>query len=146
MKLFRWVPAAVFLLFSCVWAQPVVHLKAGALGARPAKLLPRHGRATHFLLQFPTGPDAQMRSELERRGMRVLQYVPDAALMVASPVTPDLQGLEVLSATPLDASYKISPLLADQAAGPLLVVFYADVDMAGDRGDGGARGLRGATE
>src|ERR1035441_10455046 len=130
MKFLRWLPAAVFLLFSCVWAQPVVHLKAGALGARPAKMLPRHGRATHFLLQFPTEPDAQMRSELERRGMRVLQYVPDAALMVASPVTPDLEGLDVLWATPLDASYKISPLLADRVSGALLVVFYADVDMA----------------
>src|ERR1039457_728438 len=124
MKFLRWAPVAVFLLFSCVWAQPVVHLKAGALGARPAKMLPRHGRATHFLLQFPTEPDAQMRRELERRGMRVLQYVPDAALMVASPMTPDLEGLQVLSATPLDASYKISPLLADRVSGPLLVVFY----------------------
>jgi hypothetical protein len=104
-------------------------------------MLPRHGRATHFLLQFPTEPDAQMRRELERRGMRVLQYVPDAALMVASPMTPDLEGLQVLSATPLDASYKISPLLADQVSGPLLVVFYADVNMATARVEARARGF-----
>src|ERR1022692_376412 len=141
MKLFRWVPAAVFLLFSCVWAQPVVHLKAGPLRARPAKILPRHGRATHFLLQFPTEPDAQMRLELERRGMRVLQYVPDAALMVASPMTPDLEGLGVLSAAALQASYKISPLLADEVTGPLLVVFYADVDMATAREEVRASGF-----
>src|ERR1039457_3766442 len=124
MKFLRWAPAAVFLLFSCGWAQPMVHLKAGAPRARPAKMLPRHGRATHFLLQFPTEPDAQMRRDLERRGMRVLRYVPAAAPMVASPMTPDLEGLEVLSATPLDASYKISPLLARQVSGALLVVFY----------------------
>jgi hypothetical protein len=141
MKFFRGVPVAVFLLVSCVWAQPVVHLKAGALGSRPAKMLPRHGRATHFLLQFPTEPGPQMRRELERRGMRVLQYVPDAALMVASPVTPNLEGLEVLSATPLDPSHKISPLLADQVSGPLLVVFYADVDMAKARVEARARGF-----
>jgi hypothetical protein len=141
MKFLRWVPVAVFLLVSCVWAQPVVHLKAGALRARPAKMLPRHGRATHFLLQFPTEPGPEMRRELERRGMRVLQYVPDAALMVASPVTPELEGLEVLSATPLDASSKISPLLADQVSGPLLVVFYADVDMATARAEARARGF-----
>src|SRR5450631_4082541 len=110
MKFLRRAPAVVFLLLSCVWAQPVVHLKAGAPGGRPARMLPRHGRATHFLLQFPTEPGPEMRRELERRGMRVLQYVPDAALLIASPVTPDLEGLQVLSATPLDASYKISPL------------------------------------
>ena len=97
MKFLRWVPVAVFLMVSCVWGQPVVHLKAGALGARPAKMLPRHGRGTHYLLQFATEPGPQVRRELERRGMRVLQYVPDAALMFASPVTPDLAGLPVLS-------------------------------------------------
>ena len=130
MKFLRWVPVAVILLVSCVWAQPVVHLKAGALGARPAKILPRHGRGTHYLLQFATEPGSQVRRELERRGMHVLQYVPEAALMVASLVTPDLEGLGVISAAPLDASYKISPLLAAQVTGPLLVVFYPDVVMA----------------
>ena len=108
---------AIFLLVSCAWAQPVIRLKAGAAGARPSRTLPRHGRATHFLLQFPTEPGPEMRRELERRGMRVLQYVPDAALMVASPVAPDLEGLGVLSAGVLEASDKISPLLADQVTG-----------------------------
>ena len=140
MKFLRGVTLAA-LVFSYAWAQPVVHLKAGALGARPAKMLPRHGRATHFLLQFPTEPGAEMRRELERRGMRVLQYVPDAGLMVASPVTPNLEGLEVLSATPLGAAYKISPLLADQVSGALLVVFYADVDMATARAQVRAHGF-----
>src|ERR1019366_7503564 len=130
MKFLRWAPAAVFLLFSCGWAQPVVHLKAGAPGARPAKMLPRHGRVTHFLLQFSTEPGPEMRRELERRGMRGLQYVPDAGLMVASPATPDLAGLPVLSAAALEPSDKISPLLADQVTGALLVVFHPDVDMA----------------
>ena len=49
--------------------------------------------------------------------MRVLQYVPDAALMVASPVAPNLEGLGVLSAAAIDASDKISPLLADLVIG-----------------------------
>lgn len=141
MKFLRWVAVAVFVLVSCAWAQPVVHLKAGVRDARSAKMPRRHGRTTHFLLQFPTEPGPQMRRELERRGMRVLQYVPDAALMVASPVTPDVEGLGVLSATPLDASNKISPLLADQVTGPLLVVFYADVDMTTARAEARARGF-----
>src|ERR1035438_1448169 len=120
---------AICLLVSCAWAQPVIHWKAGTAGAPPSRTLPRHGRATHFLLRFPTEPGPEMRLELERRGMRVLQYVPDAALMVASRATPDLEGLGVLSAAALEASYKISPLLADEVTGPLLVVFYADVDI-----------------
>src|ERR1035441_1605140 len=73
--------------------------------------------------------------------MRVLQYVPDAALMVASPVTPDVAGLGVISAGPLDASYKISPLLAKQVTGPLLVVFYPDVVMATARVEVSALGF-----
>src|ERR1019366_8048254 len=141
MNFLKAVPGALCLLVSCAWAQPVIHLKAGAAGAPPSRTLPRHGRATHFLLQFPTEPGPDMRRELERRGMRVLQYVPDAALMVASPVTPDLAGLPVLSAAALEPSDKIGPLLADQVTGALLVVFHTDVDMVTARVEARARGF-----
>ncbi|MCX6631969.1 MAG: matrixin family metalloprotease, partial [Candidatus Solibacter sp.] len=141
MKLPNAVSLAAFLLVSCAWAQPVVRLKAGVAGARPLRTLPREGRGTHFLLQFPTEPGPELRRELERRGMRVLQYVPDAALMVASPVAPDLEGLGVLSAGELESSEKISPLLADQVTGALLVVFHTDVDMATARDAVRARGF-----
>lgn len=140
MKFLNIAPLAVFLLVSCAWAQPVVRLKAGT-GARPSRTLPRHGRTTHFLLQFPTEPGLEMRRELERRGMRVLQYVPDAALMVASPGAPRLEGLGVLSVAVLGPSDKLSPLLADQVAGALLVVFYPDVEMAAARDAVRARGF-----
>ena len=135
------LPVALVLLVSQAWAQPVIRLKAACQGARPIRTLPRHGRATHFLLQFPTEPGPEMRQELERRGMRVLQYVPDSTLMVASPVAPDLDGLEVLSAVELEPSDKISPLLADQVAGALLVVFHPDVEMAKARDTVRARGF-----
>lgn len=141
MKFSTAVPVTAFLLVSSAWAQPVVRLKAGAAGARTSRTLPRHGRATHFLLQFPAEPGPEMRGELERRGIRVLQYVPDAALMVASPVSPDLAGLGVLSAGVLEASDKISPLLADQVTGALLVVFHPDVEMATARDAVRARGF-----
>jgi len=106
MKFSNRVPAAIFLLISCTWAQPVIHLKAGPAGGRPSRTLPLRGHATHFLLRFPSEPGPGVRGELERRGMRVLQYVPDAALMVASAAAPDVEGLGVLSASPLEASYK----------------------------------------
>jgi hypothetical protein len=56
-------------------------------------------------------------------------------------VAPDLDGLEVLSAGELEPSDKISPLLADQVAGALLVVFHPDVEMAKARDAVRARGF-----
>ncbi|MEO8368749.1 MAG: matrixin family metalloprotease [Candidatus Solibacter sp.] len=61
--------------------------------------------------------------------MKILQYVPDAALMVGSSRNPNLEGLGVLAAAGLDASDKISPLLDEQVAGALLVVFHSDAAM-----------------
>jgi hypothetical protein len=67
--------------------------------------------------------------------------VPDSALMVASSVVPDLEGLGVISAGALEPSDKISPLLADQVTGALLVVFHVDVEMAKAREAVRARGF-----
>ena len=141
MKICNMIGLALFVLVLQAGAQPVIRLKAGVPGAPPASISPRRGRTTHFLLQFPTEPGPEMRHELERRGMRVLQYVPESALMVASPVTPDLDGLEVLSAGALQPFDKISPVLADQVTGALLVVFHPDVEMAKARDIVRARGF-----
>ena len=141
MKSFHSVPVAVFVMVWCAWAQPVIHLKAGAAGARSSRAADRQGRTTHFLLRFPTEPGAELRRELQRRGIRVLQYVPEAGLMVASPTAPDLRGLNALSAAALDPSDKISPLLTDQVTGAVLIEFYADVDMAVAREEVRARGF-----
>ena len=141
MKSFHSVPVAVFVMVWCAWAQPVIRLKAGAAGARASRTRTRQGRTTHFLLRFPTEPGAELRRELERRGMRVLQYVPEAGLMVASPAAPDVGGLGVLSAAALEPSDKISPLLKDQVTGAVLIEFYADVDMAVAREEVRARGF-----
>jgi hypothetical protein len=141
MKSFHSVPVAVLAMVWCAQAQPVIHLKAGAEAARASRTPARQGRTTHFLLRFPTEPGAEVRRELERRGMRVLQYVPEAGLMVASPAAPDVRGLGVLSAAALEPSVKISPLLKSQVAGAVLIEFYADVDMAVAREEVRARGF-----
>ena len=73
--------------------------------------------------------------------MRVLQYVPAGGVMVASPTAPDLHGLGVLSAITLEPSDKISPLLANQVTGAVLIEFHADVDMAVAREEVRARGF-----
>jgi hypothetical protein len=99
--------------------------RARTTGSQP---LAREG--THYILQFAAEPGTAELEELERRGIHVLQYVPDAALMVASPTTPDLQGLNVVSLTTMDVSDKISPVLKETVSGALLVFFHADVTNA----------------
>ncbi len=115
---------ALALAAPCAWGQPPLRLKARALTTRSQS---RADGGTHYILQFATEPGPAELEELERRDIRVLQYVPDAALMVASLTTPDLQGLNVVSLTTMDVSDKISPLLGETVSGALLVFFHADV-------------------
>jgi hypothetical protein len=133
MKILNALTVVFFLVASQAGAQSRVRLKTRAAGTRPVRMTPRPERASHFLLEFPTEPGPELRLELERRGIRILQYVPDAALMVASPGAPNLEGLDVLSAAALEPSDKISPLLADQVTGALLVVLHPDAGMAAAR-------------
>src|SRR5690349_12027004 len=81
---------------------------------------------THYILQFRKYPDAEIRAEIRRRGMRLLEYVPDNALLVAASA-PRLEGLDLVSAGPEAIDDKISPQLDRQSAGSLLVEFHADV-------------------
>jgi hypothetical protein len=141
MRILNALLVAFFLLASQAWAQSMVRLKTRAPGARPVRTAARTERVSHYLLEFPAEPSPELRRELERRGMRVLQYVPDAALLVASPVALNLEGLGVLSAGALEPSDKISPLLVDQVTGPLLVVLHVDVDMGAARDAVIARGF-----
>ena len=118
--------AAVLLAAaSFAWAQPPIRLKSRML----SRVLPVRqvdaGRDGHHILQFRSWPDAGVRAELERRGMRLLGYVPENAVMVSGPLA--LDGLDVAGVSSLDPADKISPLLRDQTAGPLLVEFYPDV-------------------
>jgi len=104
---------AVLLLASCAWGQPVLRLKARQ-GQRLTGNLPRNA---HYILHFNEYPGADLREELARRGVRVLEYVPDNALMVSSRAAVSLAGLPLAGAGSLEALDKISPLLAEQVAG-----------------------------
>src|SRR5437879_4460428 len=81
------------------------------------------------MLEFRSYPGPEVRQELGRRGMRVLQYLPDTGLMVSSDTAPRLAGLDVTWAGPLNPEDKISPLLEGQSSGGYLVVFFQDADM-----------------
>jgi hypothetical protein len=121
------VASAILIAASSAWAQTALRLKARSgpefrgtpVAARPA---------THFLLQFPEYPGVQVRGELERRGMRVLEYVPDNGVLVAAAEL-RLDGLGLSWAGALDVGDKISPQLDRQVAGPLLVEFHSDARM-----------------
>jgi len=74
-------------------------------------------------------PGPEVRKELARRKIRVLNYVPDSALLVSTTGPADLNGLDVTYTGTLDAMDKISPLLSQTSAPAYLVIFHPDVDM-----------------
>jgi hypothetical protein len=126
MKLFRTTVTATLLAASFAWAQTGLHLKSRPL-SRP-NIATRRG--LHYVLQFSSYPGQDLRDELNRRGVRVLQYVPDNALMVSSAASADLSGIDILWSGSLEASDKISPALGDQIAGAVLAVFHPDIELA----------------
>src|SRR5262249_32795251 len=83
----------------------------------------------HWILQFPSFPDAATRAELVRRGGRILEYVPDAALMVSFSAPPDLAGLHVIWAGQLNAQDPLGARL--DRARAFLVVSHRDVSATG---------------
>ena len=120
----RWIAGAVcFLCAHPVWAGSAIHLKN-----RTIESFASSGPiGKHYLLQFASYPDAGVRAELARRGVRVLSYVPDSTLMVASETIPDLTGLDVRSIGSLTPSDKLSAHLTASARRAFLVMFYPDV-------------------
>src|SRR2546423_1133013 len=122
----------ILLTAICAWAQPPIRLKARAVvrEGRLSSRIPQARRLTgHYILQFRTYPGAEARAELAHRGIRVLQYVPDNGLLVSAGPVP-LNGLDLAWSGYLDASDKISPLLAQQTAGTVLAVFHPDIEAA----------------
>jgi hypothetical protein len=88
------------------------------------------GPNSHWILQFKDSPGADVRGELARRGVRVLEYVEDSALIVSfhrSPgrQSPDLTGLNITWTGQLTAADRAAPGL--ETAPTFLVVFHSDV-------------------
>jgi hypothetical protein len=96
------------------------------------------GPSSHWILQFKDFPGAHVRDELTRRGVRVLEYVTDSALIVSfrrspdgqSPdgQLPDLKGLNITWTGQLTAADRTAPGLETAAA--FVVVFHSDVPKA----------------
>lgn len=108
-------------------AQPPLRLKVPGDANGPARSAARTLAARHLIVQFAEAPTASTVEELAQRGARVLQYIPDHAVLVAAEVELDLQGLDVVFAGAIAARQKISPRAATGAAN--VVEFHPDVDL-----------------
>ncbi|MDE3168412.1 MAG: hypothetical protein KGN36_21600, partial [Acidobacteriota bacterium] len=125
MKYRNLIPALILILAAPALFGQHLRLKSGAIAGARGRV-----RGGHVIVQFAAYPDAAVREDLVRRGLRVLEYVPDNALMVAAGPHADFSGLNVAWAGSLEATGKLSPLLAEQVSGAVLAVFHADVDIA----------------
>jgi hypothetical protein len=123
MHLFR--TFAIGLVCLTAWAGGGIRLKSRTIDTARENFRPQAMSGGGYLLvQFAQHPGVDTRAELERRGFRILGYVPDAALMVHAPEGADWRNLGVRWAGPLEASDKLSPALAAEMSGAYLVSFH----------------------
>ena len=117
------------LLLPTVSGAALIHLKNRTIQAEGkgdiARLPGAASPGQHWILQFSTFPDAAIRAELRRRGVRILDYVPAAALMISFASAPDLRGLHVVWAGQLEAIDRQGAGL--DRARSFLVIFHRDV-------------------
>jgi len=137
MKTIRLLGLLGLLFGAASWGQERIRLKTGVIDTRYGRVDPRAlsaprslGGRRHWILQFRSTPDAGLRAELERRDIRVLEYVPDFALMVSAPGALDLGDLDVHWAGTLPPAAKISPLIAGGRYDTFLVTFQLDADLS----------------
>jgi hypothetical protein len=83
--------------------------------------------AGHRMVQFRSYPGPELRAELQSRGVRVLAYVPPSGLLVSSDGAWEARGLELLWASAVEASAKVSGEFAGEPAGAYLAMFHRDV-------------------
>jgi hypothetical protein len=98
---------------------------------RVGPLKRRHPGKSHYLVQFSSSPSGEQVEALRRRGATIVNYVPDAALVVAAEDDMSWDGLELRYVSRLDTLDKVSENLpADQTTDSAVVVeFHRDVDM-----------------
>ncbi len=70
----------------------------------------------HMLLIFPAQPAGAEREQLESRGIRVLQFIPERGLMASVPETVPLEDIAIEWIGRLRPEQKLSPLLTDRGA------------------------------
>ncbi len=134
----HWWLGLLLALPAC--GQPLLHLKARRPGttlldranaAAPKKL--NLGRS-HLVVQFSRAPEAGQIRELEARGARVLEYVPDDGVLVAGGADLNLDGLGVHWSGTLTTEEKLGALgnlvVGEDGLAIFVLEFYPDVEPA----------------
>ncbi len=91
---------------------------------------------SHLLVRFAAVPSAERSRELERRGVRIVEYLPEGGFAVAVDDGADLDSLDIAAAVRPRASQKISPYLKEDAAPQdetAVVEFFLDVEREDSR-------------
>src|SRR5579872_417207 len=120
----------------CLAGQDGIRLKSWMAHGRPeaaVSVTPKRRTLTrkHVVVEFTAGPNREQIAELESRGARIVQVLPERGLALSVPDTFDFGGLDFTWAGALRAADKISPLVVK--AGAYLVEYYPDVDMGDAR-------------
>jgi hypothetical protein len=127
----RTLSAVFWLLPLVAQAQGVLRLKTRLVvpevsGSPGRRRLPV--RSQHMILQFAGAPDAAVVSDLAKRNVTVLGYVPDNALSVTISPVSSLEGLDYTWFGAIEPTDKISTSL-DGSSTFLVAVFYSDVSV-----------------
>jgi hypothetical protein len=112
------------------------------IGRAGPRSIPSPFLQRHMIVQFDHPPSAGTLAVLTSRGAKVLQDVPDSAVLVRMDSRVMLEGLGITYAAAIDAQQKISPLIASSmttfrkpsgnptaSTGYYLIEFHPDVDM-----------------
>ena len=128
-----------FLLFSLLWAGLGSLTADDLIRFKTRDALPRRNEADpagarHLILRFESRPGPRLLAELASRGIRVLAFLPETALVVTPRAELDLRGLGVTWVGPMRPADKISPALAGDAGSVYLLMFHPDVAAGVARG------------
>lgn len=121
-------------LGTLAWAQPTLHLKQGPAlelewsGSAPISKR-RSPSRSHLILQFERQPEPEQVGELIRRGIQVVGYVPEHALVVSVRDGERLDGLGLARVAAFPPEEKVSALavaLGPTGSGHYVVEFHPD--------------------
>ena len=124
------------LLAALVCAQPTLQVKQGwalaleSPGSAPA-LKRKSISRSHLILQFERPPQRELIAELARRGVEVVGYVPDNALVVSAPDGTPLDDLGLARTAVFSPERKISAVAATLGGteiGYYVVDYHPDTD------------------
>lgn len=138
MRVKRFIAFTALLAFASVaHGQSMLRLKTRQIVAEnsvPAAVQQntRTPGQSHWIVQFSSAPGLSQLTELDRRGIRVLSYVPDNGLSVVARESTVWDGLNAQWIGQLEPQEKISPVLVSSLAAEgyiaALVESYPDVD------------------